>query len=767
MAGRLRAFCHSPVLSPGVYNHSFMLHPTQSLRFLLGDPQRQSDITIARWKDELEVEYARVIENDSSWQTGVMNNFFQIIFESACALMHDARLSPARERFLYLLRYYRDPGPSKVLARLGYARTYTLQARYPAARGPLDKAIQDANEIGDHLLFSVGQIFRIINESDGGLDRQDAGSWLAFRIPDSVPGELLPLLEAHRVYALSRVCMRASKRQRGRDLLSEFVSSNLIGQVPAIARGMVYRMHGILHAISGFDTQARDSLEHAVAVFHNAGHALGEVQTAFSLARMNLPVNRSRMLQYLNAAAEILGESEQPGGRQMPAEHAQLRSRQADLEFARGELGRAERLYCEDLALAEELAGPGGITRGLAHAKRNVGRILVATKRPNDAAAYFRESVGLFEHLGDSYNVFLSRVLLGETYLATGARQEAKTLLAHLERMFESSDERDKERAIVAMLRARYQSRFAGEHDMALATLRPARIILERFGPDYYYLRALIAEGEILMAIGDQLSARDRLVEARGCAADLEIEDLRRHVGELLTQLEPLPMEKPRPMGLVTAAILFADIRGFTAACRQMEIDDMARFIADFARIVSQRTSLHKGTPIRFLGDCVMAVFLDGSDGRPRECHALEAACEISYHFGQHQRTAAAGQPALADVGIGFGIATGDMIAGRFGSGELNEYSVIGEAVNLASRLQGKARRNGQIILSREAAARVESYLDELSMTREKLSLDGIGEVSACSVDASEAWPVLRKKKLMKTGELTTLPPPTGRFPRA
>lgn len=727
-----------------------------ALRLLLGDHQRGESVTIADWVELCRQERMR---GQDAMISGAWN-LFDMYFESACALLHDSRLLQARELFQTILAAEHDPSPAKVLARIGCGRANMLLARFQPALGSLQGAIRDADAIDDMVLGTAARILELLSESEQG-NISHARRHGELYLPDRLPRDIRPILEAYRVYALSRIHLRAGARAEGLAVLDNLTASAMFATLPAIIRGLIYRMYGVLHAISGNESRAQDLLEDAIEIYHVARHPLGEVQSAFSLARISLRFDRQRMARYLGRATDILATAEHahdPAARQMPAERAQLLARKADLAFAQGKLDEARRLYEQDLQMARDIAGPAKVSRGLGYANRNMGRILAAQGKHGEAAIYFRHGADVFERVADSYNLFLSRALLCEAYMASQAAREAEALLDHMSRMFATQPDREKERAIADVLRAQFLRRFRRDADAALGIVREARVTLGKYGRDYYYVRALIAEGEIHIDNQDVFSARSRLREARRCAVNLELEDLRLQIEHLLRHLGPGPVDEPERQGRLVRAILFADIRGFTSACRQMDNTMMAEFIKAFADLVSKQTSLCEGKPVRFLGDCVMAMFDDSADGiAPRECLALQAACAISQRFVDLRKSWAERHPALGAIGLGFGIATGEVVAGRFGSEELSEYSVIGDAVNAASRLQNKAS-DGDIMLSDKAASAIESYVGGVPMTEEALKLDGIGPIIAYRVRAKDAdQPLKQAKRRTSTGQFRAL----------
>src|SRR5262249_44708430 len=109
----------------------------------------------------------------------------------------------------------------------------------------------------------------------------------------------------------------------------------------------------------------------------------------------------------------------------------------------------------------------------------------------------------------------------------------------------------------------------------------------------------------------------------------------------------------------------------------------------------------HKGTIDKFVGDMVMALFGAPLDDPHHADHAAEAALEMLDELASlNAKWQAEGRPAL-DVGIG--INTGPMIAGNIGSEQIMSYTVIGDAVNLGSRLESLNKQYATRIIISEA----------------------------------------------------------------
>ena len=120
---------------------------------------------------------------------------------------------------------------------------------------------------------------------------------------------------------------------------------------------------------------------------------------------------------------------------------------------------------------------------------------------------------------------------------------------------------------------------------------------------------------------------------------------------------------------------------------------------------------LHRGTLDKFVGDMVMALFGAPLDDRDHADHAVQAALDMVDELERAERAVEGGRTAELDIGIG--INTGPMIAGNIGSEAIMSYTVIGDAVNLGSRLESLNKQYGtRIIISDGDAPAAEGRYD-------------------------------------------------------
>lgn len=160
--------------------------------------------------------------------------------------------------------------------------------------------------------------------------------------------------------------------------------------------------------------------------------------------------------------------------------------------------------------------------------------------------------------------------------------------------------------------------------------------------------------------------------------------------------------------------ILFSDVRGFTTISESFKNDPqgltelMNRLLTPLTNSIVER----KGTIDKYIGDAIMAFWNAPLDDRDHETHACAAALDMLRKMAELNREREA--EALEDgkaffpINIGLGINTGTCVVGNMGSDLRFDYSVLGDPVNLASRLEGRSKSYGTpIILGANTAEKV------------------------------------------------------------
>ncbi len=149
-------------------------------------------------------------------------------------------------------------------------------------------------------------------------------------------------------------------------------------------------------------------------------------------------------------------------------------------------------------------------------------------------------------------------------------------------------------------------------------------------------------------------------------------------------------------------SVLFSDIRGFTTVTEKGEAEALVAQLNEYFSRMVESVFRHRGTVDKFVGDMVMALYGAPVDDPNHAEHAVATAVEMVHELGQLNRMWAARGMAQLDIGVG--INSGDMIAGNIGSSSIMSYTVIGDNVNLGSRLESLNKEYGSRIIISDAS---------------------------------------------------------------
>lgn len=166
--------------------------------------------------------------------------------------------------------------------------------------------------------------------------------------------------------------------------------------------------------------------------------------------------------------------------------------------------------------------------------------------------------------------------------------------------------------------------------------------------------------------------------------------------------------------------VLFSDIRSFTSISEGMTPEQLVALINTYLSLMTKVIMDEDGVVDKFIGDAIMAIY-----GAPVffEDHPVKAATTAVRMMEELKRVKPewdkAGWP---DINIGIGINTGTMVVGNMGSEDRFDYTVMGDSVNLASRLEGLSKMYGAgIIISEFTASKLPGFIvKELDMVRVK-----------------------------------------------
>lgn len=155
--------------------------------------------------------------------------------------------------------------------------------------------------------------------------------------------------------------------------------------------------------------------------------------------------------------------------------------------------------------------------------------------------------------------------------------------------------------------------------------------------------------------------------------------------------------------------IFFSDVRGFTSMSEKMEPQEVQQLLSEYFTAMTGILFRHGGTLDKFMGDAIMAFF---GNPEPQPDHAKRAvlmALEMQEAIAAMNRKWAA--EGRRTIGVGMGINTGDVTVGNLGSKDFLDYTVIGDAVNLACRLEQNAKA-GEIIITQATYDEVKDVVE-------------------------------------------------------
>ena len=156
------------------------------------------------------------------------------------------------------------------------------------------------------------------------------------------------------------------------------------------------------------------------------------------------------------------------------------------------------------------------------------------------------------------------------------------------------------------------------------------------------------------------------------------------------------------------AAILFADISNFTSITEKMPSDLIMAYLNEFFTIFSSQIHKTNGIIDKYIGDCVMAYWVD-QEGENCVLNAIETVTRTKQEMIEKMETIYA--KFGTELNFSAGIAYGDVIFGDIGSDTMHDYTIIGDAVNTASRIEGLAA-SGETLMSGQALQKIKDLVE-------------------------------------------------------
>ena len=221
------------------------------------------------------------------------------------------------------------------------------------------------------------------------------------------------------------------------------------------------------------------------------------------------------------------------------------------------------------------------------------------------------------------------------------------------------------------------------------------------------YLTKPFSRDDVLQAVNARMARAAAAQRREAQRASVREEQLKlmfqnSMMGRTLDQLDVDPVVA-KSAEVREATVLFSDIRGFTTIAEQLSASEVAELLNAYFRAVCEPIVAARGEALKFIGDGVMAVFC--AELGAKHTHAYRAVqAALSMTLAAHrfsgwieERYPGHGLPAFS---IGVGVHSGEVMMCHVGSGESVEFTAIGDAVNLASRLEGKTKELGWSVIA-------------------------------------------------------------------
>jgi len=148
-----------------------------------------------------------------------------------------------------------------------------------------------------------------------------------------------------------------------------------------------------------------------------------------------------------------------------------------------------------------------------------------------------------------------------------------------------------------------------------------------------------------------------------------------------------------------TLTVLFSDIRGFTKISEKSDVQALVNLLNDYFNQQVDIIFKHQGTLDKFIGDCIMAFWGAPVSSNEHAIDAIHAALAMEQQLAVFKQNL---PEHLQHFDVGIGIHTGECIVGMIGADLRLDYTVIGDAVNLASRIEGLTKITARILVSEQ-----------------------------------------------------------------
>jgi class 3 adenylate cyclase len=477
-----------------------------------------------------------------------------------------------------------------------------------------------------------------------------------------------------------------------------------------------YHYRGLILADQGHRAEGERLLFRALQIYHEVHDAEGRAQVFDSLGNLLLRHGKTRpAVEFVKRSLELKRRLSDRYG------EAVSLGTLGRCYFLQARYDDAAQMFAEDLAIAREL----GDVRAVGHLLNLLGQVACACKELDKAVNFHRQSLEANPGPYNAAHAYLglawAQLLAGRLDEATSACDQTASCLAQYPG---ARGLPDAHLGLRGALAARQGHPEQGERMLQQANQGLVRqgLTLETI-PYLYELRDLYeTQGRKSQAVQTMAQALNLLYE---CGAERGVVDLEKWLRTVdspsLTQLA-LEQHVPRfltlgilggqllrpPTRKQQVAVLFCDIRDYTTLSEGLPAEDVVEILNEWFTEATRVICRRGGVVDKFIGDAVMAVFGVPESRGDAAADAVQAALDLREElFALNLRQKALDRKEIA---IGVGIDTGEVVVGFIGSHLRQSYTVIGDTVNVASRLESETKNFAcDILISGETQAQQEA----------------------------------------------------------
>jgi class 3 adenylate cyclase len=592
------------------------------------------------------------------------------------------------------------------LCLVGKALTYYEKTAFDAAQRAIDRIKSkpaDRNVAAAVLLARAKLASRASRHVAADADLKAAHELLMR--PDIGPDELALATEAYILTGQSLL-----RQEKLADAVTAYREAGTLAEQRRYAMGLArsFRGQGVVRSMER-NPDAFLLHRRSLAHYEECGHPLGQVMAHVSLGRNYFSAGELEQADFHYREAERICATHK-----IVQAQGETQARLGDVRVARGEYQAALETYRRARALLPvdaELRSVGLAQRDIGRAERLLGNMPAAERE-------LLASLESFTKCGARSHQAYTLLELARAYVDGGRAADAFVRVREARDIFREAD-RATEMAMADLVEG-MAHRATGEFERAKALLLKAKQVFEAREPSFrlaeiHYELSLLDEAQ-----GDREATLRSLHQAIRYARltkamDLEIRYLQRlskidlHAWmktayEVLV-VAPDEYEKMLRGGgraATSVTTLFVDIRGYTTLAEKMAGEPLAELINEYLDLMSRAALKHEGRVVDFYGDGMLAVF--GLDGPDRPANAVKAALAMLDVIPMLNERKKSVLP--KPIAVGIGIHAGRVVAGFFGSQQRKKFTVIGDPVNVASRLSANAGA-GEILVSGGAWERV------------------------------------------------------------